>query len=380
MKVLQVGKFYPPYMGGIETHLQALCGELRRVMDVHVLAAHGEFTTKDEIFEGVPVTRVGTMFTLASAPFCPAMVSRISASDADLVHIHLPNPTAILAYLASGHRGRLVVSYHSDIVRQKVLGRLFDPILQAALSRSSAIIVASVDYLQTSPTLSSFRTRCHIIPYGIRVEDFKRSDPIAVRHLRQQHGDRLILSVGRLVYYKGFEYLIRAMTKVHGRLLIVGDGPLRNRLQALAISLGIPDRVTFLGEIPNQLLSACYHATRLFVLPSVARSEAFGIVQLEAMACGKPVVNTSLDSGVPFVSLDGITGFTVPPADPDALARAINILLEDPALNSQFGEAARRRVEREFTLELMVGRVIHLYQVVLGCAEERSIPEALAQA
>jgi rhamnosyl/mannosyltransferase len=167
------------------------------------------------------------------------------------------------------------------------------------------------------------------------------------------------------------------MTKVKGRLLIVGDGPLRNRLESLAVSLGVSDNVIFLGEIQNELLVPYYHATKVFVLPSVARSEAFGIVQLEAMACGKPVVNTSLDSGVPFVSLDGITGFTVPPADSNALSNAINMLLEDSALNAQFGQAALRRVEREFNLELMVSRLICLYHDVLNVAEDRCAPPAV---
>ena len=159
------------------------------------------------------------------------MISRIRDSDADIVHIHWPNPNAVLAYLASKHRGRLVITYHSDIVRQRFLSALFEPYLHSVLRRSSAIIATSPDYIRTSPILSQYRERCHLIPLGIDLEDFDRADSAQVGALRRQYGDRLVLSVGRLVYYKGFEHLIRAMSQVRGKLLIVGDGPLRGELQ-----------------------------------------------------------------------------------------------------------------------------------------------------
>ena len=365
LRILHVGKFYPPRMGGIETHLHALCGELRKVSDVSILVASEDSSDKDEVVEDVPVLRAGTILNLASAPFCPTMTSRIRASEADLVHLHLPNPPAILAYLASGHPGPLILTYHSDTIRHKLLGALFQPFLHAALRRSSAIIVTSPNYLRTSPVLTRYRARCKVIPHGIHVADFERPDRAAVEHLRQQYGDRIVISVGRLVYYKGFEYLIQSMTRVEGRLLIVGDGPLRKHLEDMAISLGVSGRIVFLGEIQNSKLVPCYHAADVFALASVSRAEAFGIVQLEAMACGKPVVNTSLPSGVPFVSLDGITGITVPPANPEALAKAINSLLDDPIRRAQYGNAARRRVQAKFNLELMTRRTLRLYQRVM---------------
>jgi rhamnosyl/mannosyltransferase len=293
------------------------------------------------------------------------MVSEIRKSHADLVHVHLPNPTAILALFASRYSGPLVVTYHSDTVRQKLLGRLFEPLLHAALRRSSAIIVTSPNYLETSSVLSSHKHKCKVIPYGVRTADFEEVDQPTVAKLRQEYGDRTIISVGRLVYYKGFEYLIRAMTKVRGRLLIVGEGPLRESLEQLACALGVAGRVTFVGEKQNADVIRYYHAADVFALASIARSEAFGIVQLEAMACGKPVVNTSLLSGVPFVSQHGVTGLTVPPANPDALAIAINSLLDQPQRCRQYGDAARRRVQQEFGLELMAQRTHLLYDGVL---------------
>jgi rhamnosyl/mannosyltransferase len=373
LSVLHVGKYFPPHVGGMETHLRALCGELQQSVNVSVIVANDARETEEALVEGVKVTRVGTLFDLASAPICPGMVRKIRQAEADLVHLHLPNPTAILAYLASGHSGRLVVTYHSDIVRQKVLGKAFQPILGRALDRCSAVITSSLNYIETSPVLSAYRERCRVIPYGIPIEQFHRYDTEAVAKIRAQYGPRMVLSVGRLIYYKGFEYLIQAMARVEGRLLIVGEGPLRADLERKTQSYKLGDRVVFLGGVQDVV--PYYHAADVFVLASTARSEAFGIVQLEAMACGKPVVNTRLDSGVPSVSVDGVTGLTVPPAHPEALARAINLLLDDPGLRANYGRAARRRVQEEFSLDLMISRTLRLYTEVMGSPIERQAIE-----
>jgi rhamnosyl/mannosyltransferase len=180
-----------------------------------------------------------------------------------------------------------------------------------------------------------------------------------VRRIRERFGPRIVLTAGRLVYYKGFDHLVRAMAKVDATLIIVGDGPNYSELQRLASVLGVQSRIVFVGRVED--MKAYYHAADVFVLPSVARSEAFGIVQLEAMACRTPVVNTRLATAVPGVSLDGVTGFTVPPADPDALANAINRLLSDSELRSRFADAARNRVETEFNAETMSEKLLNLY-------------------
>jgi glycosyltransferase involved in cell wall biosynthesis len=366
LRVLHIGNFYTPHMGGIETHLQALCSALRDEVDLRVIVSSDDNHTVEHTLDGVPVHRIATLLTAFSTPICPAMVARIRASRADLVHIHLPNPTAVLAYLASGHRGRLVITYHSDTVRQKVMGRLFEPFLQAILRRASAIIATSPNYLATSSALQPHRDRCHVIPYGIDTAQFEQRDAAAVDRVHRKYGPRMVVSVGRLVYYKGFEYLIRAMSQVRGKLLIIGDGPLRGELGDLASQLGIADKVIFAGEIQNSSVAPYYQAAVVFALPSVARSEAFGIVQIEAMAAGLPVVNTALDSGVPFVSLHNQTGLTVPPRDPKALAVALNRLLDDPALRQSLGESARLRASKEFSATLMTSRTMNLYRRLLA--------------
>jgi glycosyltransferase involved in cell wall biosynthesis len=366
LKVLHVGKFYPPHMGGIETHMQALCGELRNLVDLRVVVASNDHSATEEVLDGVAVSRVATRLTLASTPLCPGMISKIRNDRSEIIHLHLPNPMAVLIYLASRHRGRLIVTYHSDMVRQKVLGPMFEPFLHAALRRSSAIITTSPNYLRTSPVLARHQERCHVIPLGIPTEKFDRCEPKIAEGIRQQYGERLIVSVGRLVYYKGFEQLIRAMPRVRGSLLIVGEGPLGGALRALAHELGVANRVHFMGKISHELLVGCYHAAKVFVLASILRSEAFGIAQVEAMAAGLPVVNTQLDSGVPFVSIHEQTGLTVPPGEPGPLAEAMNRLLDNPDLRASLGAAATLRAHHEFSLAAMLARTVWLYEQVMN--------------
>lgn len=364
-RVLHVGKFYPPHPGGMESHLEALCGQLKEKIDLKVIvAAANSLKSSEELIDGVKVAHLGRLFTLRSAPMCPTMVRRIRNSKADLVHIHWPNPTALLAYLASGHRGRLVITYHSDVVRQKVLTHIFNPILRQGLDRAAAIIVSSPNYIESSEILRSYRDKCRVIPFGIDVERFERPDELEVVRLRKQFGPRMILSVGRLVYYKGFEFLVKAMQSINGHLVLVGNGPLESALRNQIAACRVADRVTLLTAVKDVV--PFYHAAQLFALPSVARSEAFGIVQLEAMACGKAVVNTQLDSGVPFVSPNGVSGLTVPAANAESLAQAINSLLKDPQRRTVYGEAARHRVRDHFSLAGMAAQTLALYQEVLN--------------
>jgi rhamnosyl/mannosyltransferase len=355
-------------MGGIETHLHALCGELQKSMDVEVIVANEGLNDVSGIIDGTKVTRLGTLFNLAGAPICRGMVRSIREARADIIHLHHPHPSAALAYFASGHQGRLVVTYHADVVRQRILGRVFQPFLNRLLSRSEAIIAASPDIVEHSPTLRAQRDRCHVIPYGIPLDSFQHCDIGAVQRIRERYGSPLVVSVGRLVYYKGFEYLIEAVAGTKASLLIIGEGPLRGKLEKKALACGVADRVAFLGRIEN--LVPYYYAADAFALASVTRSEAFGIVQVEAMACATPVVNTQLESGVPFVSLDGETGITVPPADGAALAAAINLLVNDPTLRQAYGNAARERARREFSVEVMAKRTLKLYAEVLDSVQD----------
>jgi glycosyltransferase involved in cell wall biosynthesis len=363
LRVLHIGKYYPPYRGGMESHLQCLSDELNWMVELKVIVANADHRTMKAVIDGVNVTRVGKFCDIKSAPVCPALVREIRKSKADIVHIHWPNPTAVLAYLASGHQGRLVFTYHSDIVRQRMLAVAFTPILRHALKKAAAIIVSSPNYIESSDILSEYRSKCYVIPFGVSVDHFDQCDQKKVYRIRERYGPRIVLGVGRMVYYKGFEHLVRAMKRVDGHLIIIGNGPLRDHLGQLALECNVRDRVAFLTEVDD--VRPYYHAADVFALSSVMRSEAFGIVQLEAMACGKPVINTQLNSGVTFVSPDGVSGLTVPPADSVALADAINQLLDQPHWRAELGTRAKMRVAHHFTVEKMVQRTFHLYQHVL---------------
>ena len=371
--VLHVGKFYPPHMGGIETHLRDLCKNLCESVQLKVVVANDDRSVLREVLDGVSISRVPTWATLASTPICPGMIREIRDFDGEIVHLHFPNPMSVLAYLLSGHRGTMVVTYHSDMVRQVFLGRMFEPLLHWALRRSSAIIATSPNYVETSPVLSAYRDKCRVIPLGIPIDSFQHPELPAVLELQQKYQGRLVVSVGRLVYYKGFEYLIRAMAKVRGHLLIVGQGPLHPQLESLIAGLGLSDHVQLLGKLTHQQLVNVYHAAQVFALASVARSEAFGIAQVEAMAAGLPVVNTSLESGVPYVSQHERTGLTVPPADPNALAAAINMLFDDSELRGSYARAAKLRAQEEFSAEGMASRTSALYRELAGfSAQDRT--------
>jgi rhamnosyl/mannosyltransferase len=367
---LQLGKYYPPYKGGIESHLHLLCSELKAEVDLDVVVCNTGGRTVRERVGGIPVTRCAEVAHLASTSLCPTMPLELSRRDYDVIHLHFPHPVGVMSYLASRRprRHAVVVTYHSDIVRQARLLRLFRPFMQRVLARADRIICTSQAYLDTSPELGAHRDRCVVVPLGIDLGQWRRTPDAEerARELRARHGTPLLLAVGRLTYYKGFEHAIRAMREVNGTLVVVGEGPMRASLATLARECGVADRVHLVGDVPD--LKPWFLAADAFVFPSVARSEAFGIVQLEAMACGLPVVNTALDSGVPFVSRHGETGFTVPPSDPAALARALRELLSDPARRAALGAAARRRVEREFRKETMAARVLSAYSEAYALA------------
>jgi len=376
LRVLQIGKYFAPSHGGIESHLRDLCSELRRSVDLKVIVANDRLRTDRETIEGIEVIRLGRVMTLAAAPICPTMINAIRRERADVVHLHLPNPAAAMACLLARPTGALVITWHSDVVRQRRLALLYQPFERILLNRSAAIVGTSLAYIASSHVLRKYADRCHLIPYGIDARQFDddRVDHSIVEELRQRFGPKMILSVGRLVYYKGLKFLIQAMAKVDAKLLIIGEGPLRGELEREAAISGASDRVTFLGQIDNNL-NSYYHACDIFALPSCERSEAFGLVQLEAMACGRPVVNTQIDSGVPYISVDGITGFTVQPRNSDVIATALNRLLDNPDLRNRMGRAARARVVNEFEIREMAARTLELYGSVLA-ADIRDVNRA----
>jgi rhamnosyl/mannosyltransferase len=366
MKVLQVGKFYHPHPGGMETVLRDLCLAIQDQVELRVLVANTSPTTIRETIEGVDVTRAASWGLVASTSICPGFPALMKSFDADIVHLHEPNPLAVLSCLGARPRGKLIISFHSEVVRQRLLRKVYQPFSNQLLQQAKCIVVSSPAPIEHWPTLAPFREKCVVVPFGIDVRPFQAVEQHAgaAREIRRRFGEPLLLFVGRLVYYKGVEFLLEAMRDVPARLLIIGDGPLRAKLAQAVQQNGLKGKVVLLGERPLEQLPAYYHACDLFILPSIHKSEAFGIVQLEAMACGKPVISTDLPSGVPWVNQDGQTGLVVPPKDVGALIRAINLLLTNPSLRVQLGHGGQQRVAREFTRERMGARLLALYEQV----------------
>jgi rhamnosyl/mannosyltransferase len=247
----------------------------------------------------------------------------------------------------------------------KYLRVVYSLLMHRVLGRVDRIIATSPNYVASSPVLQKYADKCVVVPLGIDVARFTGSNESPSHSKRGGQGVRLLF-VGQLRYYKGLDHLLRAMIELpHARLVIVGTGPLEQYLRSLSKELRIDDRVEFAIGVQDADLPAHFAACDVFVLPASERSEAFGVVQLEAMAACKPVVCTEVGTGTSFVNLDGETGFVVPARDPHALASAITKLAEEPELRARMGEAGRARVNREFTLEKMVARVMRVYEEVL---------------
>jgi glycosyltransferase involved in cell wall biosynthesis len=367
--ILHIGKFYPPHKGGMESHLRDLAVRQALVDRVRVIVSGETLRAEASELDRVHVNRVARLGTVASMPICPGLLSAIRRAPADLVHLHTPNPGAALAFLLSRHQGKLVITHHADTIGRRALRRLSDPFVMRAMQLASRIIVTSQRYLESSPELEPFRDKCRVIPLGIDVPVQPPWGNSEARELRARFGDRVILAVGRLVPYKGFDVLIRAMRHVEARLLLIGAGPLAAELAALAAAAGVSQKLSMLSRVSD--LSPYFAAASLFVLPSLTRAEAFGIAQVEAMAAGLPVINTDIDSGVPEVSLHGQTGLTVPPGNETALAQAITTLLDRSDLRLQFSSAAAARARAEFTADRMTARTMTVYDEVLSSVSLR---------
>ena len=377
MKVLHIGKYYYPYARGIETYLKNLCERLIEAVDLEVVVANDSSKTVREEINGVPVTRLARLFEFASTSFCFALPFLLRKKKPDIVHIHLPNPWAELCYFLAGCPGKLVVSFHSDIIRQKFLLKLHAPLHKAFLKKAEKIIVATPRHAEFSPFLSKLpKEKIEVVHYGIDPKEIQNYDENLKNEIIEKTGKPLVLFVGSLVYYKGLEILLQSTKNVdcpgirrvfdNQHFLLIGTGALEKKLKKMTKELGSVNFVHFFGKVDNETLKAAYNACDIFVLPSNYRSEAFGIVQLEAFAAGKPVVSCDLPSGVPYVNRDGETGIIVPPNDAEKLAAAINKLLSDDELRAKLGAQARARVEKEFTADQMAAKTLNIYKKIMG--------------
>lgn len=370
LNIVQLNKYYVPVTGGIEAVVGDIAKGLAARTAMRVLVCNTDRETVKESRCGVSVTRVGILCKAGSMPVSFRYLAAVcrACRDADVLQLHMPFPWGDLALLLSGYKGKVVLWWHSDVVRQKKLLFFYKPLMRWTLRRADAIVVATQGHFDGSAFLKPYEDKLRIIPYGVKEEYLREGAVVAMQPARRE-GMMEILYIGRLVYYKGCEVLLDAFSRMREkncRLTMIGEGPLRGALEKQAEALGVSVRVRFLGEVDTNMLKAELADCDFFVLPSVARSEAFGLVQIEAMAYGKPVINTNLPSGVPCVSLNGVTGITVEPEDSEALCRAMDTLASDAHLRETYGENGRKRVESEYRMEIMCDKVFALYQTLCG--------------
>ncbi len=377
LRVTMVNKYYsPPHLGGVETVVRTLSEGLveHAGARVRALVSNEGRERVEESIGGVEVVRLPRQLALSSAPVAAGMPGALrdemrragpdGLEPPDVVNLHSPYPWGELSFLQARPDVPSVVLYHSDIVRQKRLLTAYRRFLERFLDRVDLIVTSSPNMVRSSPFLAPRAEKCRVVPFGLPAERLAATPAVLRRaaELRAAHaGRKLVLFVGRLVYYKGVDVLVRAMAQVDADLVLIGRGPLEGELRELGAASGIAARLTFLAPQGDDELSAWYHAADVFCLPSVARSEAFGLVQIEAHAAGTPVVSTDLPTGVPYANPDGVTGLTVPPGEAVALAAALNRLLGDDELRSRLGGQAQARARREFTIPRMVAGTLEVY-------------------
>ena len=361
LKVLHLGKYYPPHRGGIETVLEAACAGAGAFIEPRALVLNTTGRTVHETVDGIPVTRAASLATVGAVSLTPSLAWWLRRIQADVMVLHEPNPMALAACFIARPHVPLIVWFHSEVIRARWKYRLFyEPLLNWVLRRAARIVVAAPP-MRDVPALRAYQDKVEVIPYGLDPRAFPPSNDAAER---ESGTPTTVLFVGRLVAYKGVEVLLSAMAGVPASLVVIGDGPLRRPLEALASQLGIAESVRFLGHVSDAERLDWYRRADLLVLPSVSRQEAFGMVQVEAMLAGRPVISTSLPTGVPWVNRDGESGLVVPPGDVEELRAALTRLCSDAALRSRLGVSARARALEHFTASRMCGAVDDLCRAV----------------
>jgi rhamnosyl/mannosyltransferase len=368
IRVLHLAKYYPPARGGMERMLQLLCESTQDDVDNHVLAANTSARTVDEYVGRVRVTRAACIALVGSVPVCPSFPIWMRRSHADLTVLHEPNAPALVAECVAPVPGPLVIWYHADLVRPGWIYRpVYRPLLQRVLRKAASVIVSSPRLAASAEALRDVRHKCAVVPFGIDAASRDRPAPMPdwLREFKASRRAPMALTVGRMVPYKGIDVLLRALVGTDVSAVIVGSGPQLDGYRRLSSALGIADRVLFAGNVSDEELTAAYQGCDMFVLPSVTRQEAFGVVQLEAMACAKPVISTDLPTGVPWVNQHRRTGVIVPPRDVFALRHALVELGHNHDLRERLGREARRRAVNEFRLDVMKERIVSIYRRVI---------------
>ena len=367
MRVLHFYKTYKPdSMGGVEELIGQICsGAAKRGVTSEVLTVSKDTSTVD--FGDHLHHRAKLDVEIASSAFSLAAFRRFRelAEHADLIHYHFPWPFADVVHFASRVHKPSIVTYHSDIVRQKVLLQFYKPLRDRFLASVDTIVATSPNYLATSDVLQRYRDKVEVIPIGLDENSYAKPTAEKLQYWRERAGPKFFLFVGNLRYYKGLHVLLDALQGTEFRAVIVGSGPVEHELRAQAARLKL-DNVDFVGPVDDDdkiaLLTLCHALT----FPSHLRSEAFGISLLEAAMFGKAMISTEIGTGTSYVNVDGVTGLVVPPSDPAALRGAMGRVWGDEALAQTLGDAAARRFRALFTADRMVEAYVGLYSRLAG--------------
>ncbi|MBX7149240.1 glycosyltransferase [bacterium] len=368
MKILQCGQFYPPHIGGIEVTTQYIAEWLNEAgIKCDVLCTNDNNKSVQEEHHSHTVYRSASLGMVASVVLSLPYIKKLKSltPNYDILHIHAPNPLANLALLFVPKNVKVVLHWHSDIVKQKNLLKLYEPLQEYLLKRANAIIATSPKYAAESPYLLRYKEKVISIPLTI---DTKRLvvNPQIVQEIKQRFkGRKIIYSLGRLAYNKGYNYLIDAATYLDDSyvVLIGGDGPLKQDLETQIKNLKLDNKVILLGKIPEADLGSYYEACDLFCLSSTQKTEAFGLVLLEAMSKGKPLVATKiLGSGVDWVNQHNETGLNVEPNNAKDLASAIEQILNNAELYEKFKLNCLKRFENYFSKDKFMASLIQLYK------------------
>ncbi|MEM7034236.1 MAG: glycosyltransferase [Chloroflexota bacterium] len=367
MKILHLYKDYYPILGGIENYIKMLAeAQASEGHDVTVLVCDPGRKTKIEHLNGVRVIKAGRLFTAASMPISLTQPLYLLRQRPDIVHIQLPFPLGAFTNWLIGRGKATVLSYQSDIVRdsqQKWL-RYYGPFLRRILKAADKIIVTTPHYITVSKWLTPVANKCTVVPIGVDTNRFSsRSDSVRTERNRDSASPFQLLFIGRLRYYKGLDTLIKAMPNIPDtHLTIGGTGPMKAEWEALTHELGLTNRIRFIGDVPDEILPQQYQKADLFVLPANARSEAYGIVMVEAMASGLPCITTELGTGTSWIVQDGVTGLVVAPNNVAELTDAVNTLRTSPDLREAFGKASQKRAKEHLSQEVMFTRINNIYQ------------------
>ncbi|MGK3141609.1 glycosyltransferase family 4 protein [Pantoea sp. C2G6] len=369
IKVLHCYKtYYPDTFGGIEQVIYQLAeGGFKAGIQSVVFTHSPDFEKKQNTLDNHLIYRVKTQYEFASTPFSYPAIKEFKklAQDADIIHYHFPYPFMDLMHFAAGINKPSVVSYHSDIVKQKVLLKLYTPLMNRFLSSVDRIVAASPNYVESSPVLQHFKDKVEVIPYGLDKQFYQNSDPAVLQKWQARFSDGFFLFIGTFRYYKGLHILIEAAKNSHYPIVVVGAGPIEAELKSQARQLGV-DNIHFLGALEDSDKSALLKLCTCLVFPSHLRSEAFGISLLEGALYSKPLISSEIGTGTTFINIDGVTGIVVPPSDPLALRQAMDKIWNNPELARDYGTAALARFESLFTAEKMIQSYTRLYKSLLS--------------